>query len=388
MKSVIYHLAVVLILILTHGTASAQDLRSEVGPNDGETEFSPDAPNQGQVPSTSVETLAKVSTSAGNYVVWLYDQEDDLIQMGVAATFPNKPIVAAEFMENHDPIQIFLAAAPLDQEVPRALIDRAPRSIALPSFDVKTREELKHVNEVALAHFQDVDTDAAAGQEGVAGCSVSFRNWVAGVYGSSTCGNPGSSGFTWTYPTDTYCTSGCDYKLGELDKGQCTPSLASCDIVRGKTFNRRQRLYSYHGNPTMSKNGRHAHYGAANCSGNGSFKFFRQRGGSVYSSWVPVNGMLHYYQGAWSVPVIAKDLVTYGSWTSGLSASGSLYKTNKTWLTHNGGTDDRAILCGDVRTKYEMQDISAGSCHGPNVSLCTGNGDCDSPCFDCVGGSC
>lgn len=388
MKSLITPLA--LALALTATIASAQGPRSSTQPDvlpSDPSEFSPSAVPDDQIPVYETKTLARVDGAKDNYVVWLYDHEDDLVQIGIAATFPNKPIIAAEFAETHDPIEVFLAAAPLDREVPESLISRAPRSAALPSFDRQTRQQLKHVNEVALANLQDVDAHAGGTQD-LVGCTLSFRNWVAGVYGSNTCGNPAYSGYAWTYPTDTYCTSGCTYKLGEDDKGECSPSLASCDIVRGKTFNRRQRLYSYNGNPTMSKSGRYAHYGAANCSGNGSFKWWRQRGGSVYSSWVPLNGMLHTYQGAWSVPVLAKDHVTYGSWTLGLPASGSLYKTNKTWLTSNAGADDRAILCGDVKNKYEMDDISSGSCHGPNVSLCTGGGDCDNACYDCVGGSC
>ena len=63
-------------------------------------------------------------------------------------------------------------------------------------------------------------------------------------------------------------------------------------------------------------------------------------------------------------------------------------KRSKTWLDYNAGADDRAILCGDVKHKYEMDDISNGNCHGPDISLCTGGSDCDNACYDCVGGVC
>ena len=112
----------------------------------------------------------------------------------------------------------------------------------------------------------------------------------------------------------------------------------------------------------------------------------RTRGGSVYNSTVPVNGMKHWYQGAWSVPVSAVNFVAYGNWTNGIPDSGTYYKYNQLKVTNNSGSNDRAILCGDVKKKYVMSG-PPGSCHGPNVSLCY-PGSCDSACFDCVGGVC
>jgi hypothetical protein len=328
----------------------------------------------------------------GELVLWLYDEEDDSIGIAVGAMFPNRPLVATSFVQRHNVVEVFLGVAELDAEVPSELIARLPREFELPSFDAANRKRLRAENDVALSHLPVVTAPPTqgGGTGGGGGCSSSFKTWVAGVYGSPSCGQSGFPAFTWSYPTDTYCAGGgCTYELGLVDKGSCSPS-PSCDIVQGKTHYRNQRLADWNGNPTISYSGRWAHYGAANCSGNGSIVFKTQRGGSVKSHSVPVNGMWHYPngQGKWSVPSSAETNVSYGGWDFGLPPSGTFYKTNKASLENNAGANDRAILCGDVRHKYTMTDVSAGNCHGPNVWLCGNGVTCTNACYHCVGGSC
>ena len=324
--------------------------------------------------------LARVQDNKGNHVAWIDIPELGEVQIEIATKFPSKPIVAAAFVERHDPLEVFLAAAPVKRAVPQALLDRAPRPIPT---DAANRRRLKQKNAVELARIA-----ARYGSEPLAkaACSASMRAFVADVYGTTSCGQPDAAYIDTTYPSDTYCTSGCDYELGEFDQGDCTIGtleLENCDIVTGTATNLRLRTTTG-GSPALQSNGLWAHFGAANCQGNGPIDFRRQRGNNVYSKSVPVNYFYHYYQGVWNVPTLAADLVSYGSWSEGLPPSGPHYLWNKGWIEDNSGTSDLAILCGDIRTRYDM---SKSTCHGPNVTLCY-PGDCDSACWSCVGGSC
>lgn len=322
--------------------------------------------------------IARVSQVPGDYVAW-FETADGEIQIAVAATYPNRPLAAAAFIKKHDPAEVFLAVASPRRALPAALARHA--KIA---DDHQTRQKLRQENAVALADF---GSDLPVLEAQVGSCSASFRNWAGSVFGDSSCGQSGLAVIDTVFPTDTYCTSGCDYQLGALDKGSCTPALQSCDIVRGRATTVRLRTTTQ-GTPDLNHSGHRAHFGVANCSGNGPVKFNRKRNATTTTVDVPVGGMLHYFQGSSIIPATAKDLVTYGSWTDGTPPSGGTYLANRMWVDNNNGTNDLVIACGDIQTRYDMSDISAGSCHGPNISLCTGGGDCDSPCFDCVGGTC
>lgn len=327
------------------------------------------------------QELARVQDGKGNHVAWIDIPELGEIQIEIATKFPLKPLAAAAFVERHDPLEVFLAVASPKRAVPEALLARAPQRIVV---DGATRRRLRQENAVELARIPARSGPATLGK---AACSASMRAFVADVYGSSSCGAPDAAYIDTTYPTDTYCTSGCDYPLGTYDKGECTFSntlkLESCDIVTGTTTNLRIRTTTG-GSPELSSNGLWAHFGAANCTGNGPIDFRRQRGDNVYSKSVPVNYFYHYYQGVWNVPAQAADLVSYGLWSEGLPPSGSHYLLNRGWIEDNSGTNDLAILCGDIRKRYDM---SKSTCHGPNITLCY-PGDCDAACWSCAGGTC
>jgi hypothetical protein len=331
------------------------------------------------------QELARLDAARGGYVLWLYSAEEDHVATLVAATYPDRPLVASEFVRTHDPVEVFLAVADLDQEVPAAL--RAKSKLAGVSTDRERRKALRDANLEMLARLP-VPSAADVASKAV-GCSASFRAWVGGVFGSSTCGNPTYNGFAWSYPGATYCNDGpggCPYSLGASDS--CHPALKSCDIVTGTTHNRRQRLTDWNGNATMQYDGHWSHYLAANCSGNGPIQWYTQRGNTIYGPYeIAVGGALEWPNGlgTWNVPTVAAEFVSYGTWNNGIEPSGATYQLNKTWLANNAASDDRAILCGDVYNQYQL---SAQDCQGPNISFCYGNGDCDSDCWNCVGGSC
>ncbi|HXU33160.1 MAG TPA: hypothetical protein VN851_21545, partial [Thermoanaerobaculia bacterium] len=322
---------------------------------------------------------ARVSKGSGDYVAWL-EGPDGEIQVAVAATYPNPPLAANAFIEKHDPAEVFLAVASPRRALPAALVRGAKARI---TDNGPTRQRLRQENAVALADFPGHLPEIEAQ---VTGCSASFRTWAGSVFGDPTCGQSGLAVIDTVFPTDSYCTSGCDYQLGASDKGSCTPALQSCDIVRGQATVVRLRTTTK-GTPVLDHDGHRAHFGVANCSGNGPVQFSRKRNATTTTVGVVVNGMLHYPQGTSIIPALAKDFVAYGSWQDGTPPSGATYLANRMWVDDNDGTDDRVIACGDIQTRYDMSDISAPSCHGANISLCTG-GNCDSPCFHCVGGTC
>ena len=334
------------------------------------------------------EELARVQVAGDDRVTWFYVQEEDQVQVVVAATYPNKPGVAPSFATEHDPLEVFLAVAPLDAAVPSALL--AHFSDRTKALDRDNRVRLKRLAAAALAALPPVEVPRA--KEGEVGCAEWFSDWVGSVYGDSTCGSLGFDS-TWTHPSDDYCKGGsCEYNLGSVDQGECVPALKTCNRVVGKTYNLRQRMANWHGNGWMAYNGRWAHYGAANCSGNGPILWYAQRGNTIYGPYeIPVHGMLHFANGlgTWNLPASADTNVTYGEWKRGLPPSGELYKYNKSWIENNLGDDDRAILCGDTRNKYVMSDVSSPFCNSADgsISLCTGD-NCTSACFHCVGGSC
>lgn len=345
--------------------------------------FELDGRERWAAPTNTSREIARYETSPDNYVAWEVDALTGEVGIAIAATYPNRPLLAAELAGRLDPLESFLAVAELDAPIPDALLAAVPDGVELPAMDREAREVLRQANRVALAKLGDLAEGERAPTK--AACSTSFKNWVASVYGSSTCGNTAYNGYAWSNSSDTYCTSGCDYSLGAYDS--CGyPALQSCDIVTGTAHNRRQRWSNFNGPITMGYWGHHAHYGAASCTGNGPVTVERTRGGSVANSTVPVNGMKHWYQGSWNMPASAAWNVSYGSWSTGIPPSGSTYQFNQITLDTNSGANDRAILCGDVKNQYTMQP-PPGSCHGPNVNLCY-PGTCDSPCFDCAGGSC
>ncbi len=303
-------------------------------------------------PQAQGQEIARVQDGRGNHIAWIDVPETGEIQVEVATKFPSKPLVAAAFADRHDPAEIFLAVASPRRPLPAALLARAPQRVA---SDPTTRARLRQENRVELARLPEVV------ETRVGSCSNSFRTWVGSVYGASSC--------------------------GASDFGSCTVGawlkLENCDIVTGTTTNLRLRTTST-GSPALQSNGHWAHFGAGNCSGNGPIDFRRQRGNSEYSTSVAVGSFVHYYQGSWNSRTQAADFVSYGSWTEGLPPSGSGYAWNKGWIEDNSGTNDLAILCGDIRTKITM---SQSTCHGPNIQLCY-PGNCDAACWKCVGGSC
>jgi len=332
-------------------------------------------------PSGAREIARIWGEEPGNYVAWLETPEGE-VDIAVAATFPSRPLVAGEFIKTRTPAEVFLALASPRAALPPTLARGAE---ALRVNERQLREELRRENGEALARMALDPGEASASL--VAGCTAGFRDWAGSVFGDASCGQAGLAVVDVVSRSDTYCTSGCDFTLGYYDKGQCqNPALKSCDIVEGTAEVFRLRTTTQ-GSPSLNHKGHYAHFGVANCSGNGPVTFKRQRGATVTSVQVPVGGMLHYYQGTSIVPGNAQSFVTYGSWNQDKPAGGATYLDNILTIENNSGTDDRIIACGDIYNRYDMADISSASCHGPNISLCT-SGSCDTACFNCAGGTC
>ncbi|MCY1034791.1 hypothetical protein OV207_25300 [Corallococcus sp. BB11-1] len=339
------------------------------------------SPVQAAAPASSgPRELARVSGAPGNHVVFLENDEGE-VDVAVAATYPLRPLIAPRFLKSHTAAEVFLAVAPANQALPTALMRNARLVV-----DRDMREKLQRENAAALASMPS--TRDSGGQSLAASCSEFFRGWVGTVYGDASCGDPSQEVIETVHPSDTYCTSGCDYTLGAFDKGTCEPKLRSCDIIKGTASVVRLRATNWWGGPNFNHPGHFAHFGVANCTGNGPVDFNYKRGtASTTTLQVPVNGMLHVKLGSEIVPGNAANFVSYGQWKTGKPASGTTYVGNSLSVEANGGTDDRVIACGDIYTSYTMTDISSPTCHGPEISLCSGS-NCTSACFYCSGGSC
>ncbi|RKH43142.1 hypothetical protein D7Y23_29935 [Corallococcus sp. AB050B] len=339
------------------------------------------APVHAATPAASgPREIARVDGARGNHVLWL-ENDDGAVDIAVMATYPQRPLVAPLFLKKHTPAEVFLALAPARQELPAAL---ARQSVF--AMDFSAREQLQRENADALAALP-TGFDSG-GQSLTAGCSASFRAWTASVYGDATCGDSSQEVISTAYPSDTYCTSGCDFPLGSQDSYTCQPKLRSCDIVEGTATVVRLRASNWWNGPSFNHPGHSAHFAVSNCSGNGPVTFNRQRGASgTIAVQVPVNSMLNYVMGTPIVPGNAANFVAYGAWKKGKTASGDTYVSNSMSVDANGGTDDRVIACGDIQTEYSLQDVSSPTCHGSDISLCSG-GNCTSSCFYCSGGSC
>ncbi|MCP3138916.1 hypothetical protein [Pyxidicoccus xibeiensis] len=336
-------------------------------------------------PSEMREIARVTGEEPGNYVAWVETPEGE-VDVAVAATFPNRPLVAAELIRKRTPAEVFLAVAPPRTALPAALARRSPEALLV--NERVLRAELRQENEEALARLS-FDPGAATSSL-AAGCTDSFRDWAGAVFGDASCGQAGLAVIDSVNRSDTYCSSGCDFTLGAPPGEACqSPSLKSCNIVRGTAEVIRLRTTTQ-GSPSLNHKGHWAHFGVAVCSGNGPVTFNRQRGNNVTSVQVPVGGMLHYPQGTSIVPGLAQTFVAYGAWKTGKPPSGTSYQDNILTVANNSGTDDRIIACGDIYTRYDMTDISSPTCNGLGVSLCTGGAGstCDSNCFNCSGGTC
>jgi hypothetical protein len=410
--------ALALLVTSALGSASAQEAPSDEQTHSlGDLEIPASRYEEGHaefdaadmLTDVNIRTLARIERGPSNYVEWFsgigqVDRQSNSgagIGIEIGVRYPDRPLVAAKFVETHTPLEVYLAVADVDGSVPELLLTDARKSAIGPSIDRDTRIRLKAKNDDMLrGQFSGIGS-ISAGDVPPVGCSASFKNWVGEVYGTMSCGvdgPPGGTHFTTTTRFDTYCnTPGCDYPLGEIDQAQCTPKLSSCDIVHGTLYNRKQRLTDWRGDTEIIKDGFLQHYGAANCSGDGNVVFSRTHGDQPWVTdairftsidSLPVGSMVHYYRGYIPVPAQAELLVSYGLWQNGVEAGEAGYTQNRARISNNEGVNDRAILCGDIAMEYLMTDGSPGSCHGPGVHLCTGGSNCTSPCFYCSGGTC
>ena len=325
--------------------------------------------------------IATIRGDNGAYVEWIEApaaEGAERIAIGVMATYPAVPMLADEFIEEHTPLEIYMALSDADGSPPEELIRQAVALGRVPDMSASGRAKLRKTNTRMLEHFR------VEGSTEKQSCSPAFRNWVGQVFGDEACG--GQTIGEHRTLKETYCTQGCDHPLGSVDRSACIPSLKSCNIVEGRTRYYAGRVTNYHGDGYIGWYGRWQHLLAANCQGNGPLIFKRTRGNTQIYMSVPVGTAYHYYWGHWPIAT-AETNVTYGSWQNGIANSGSGHVLNRVDILNNRGAEDLAIFCADIRYRRDMSDASAGSCQGSGVHLCTG-GNCDSACFNCVGGTC
>ena len=130
------------------------------------------------------EELARVQGAGDDRITWFYVQEEDQVQVAVAATYPNKPLVAPSFATEHDPLEVFLAVAPLDAAVPSALL--AHFSDRTKALDRDNRIRLKRLAAAALAALPPVEV--AHAKDGEVGCAQWFSTSACFHCVGGSCG--------------------------------------------------------------------------------------------------------------------------------------------------------------------------------------------------------
>lgn len=324
------------------------------------------------VPSGPRE-LARVGT-ADNHVLW-FEGAGGQVDVAVVATYPQRPLVAPRFFQNHSPTEVFLAVAPEGQGLPAAL-----RSQARGPVDEGQRAELRRQNEQELATFPTTFAEASNSLAG--GCSASDSAWAASVYGDSTCGDASQEVIHTAITSDYYCNGpDCDFPLGLKDGGNCNPSLLACDRVRGVATRVRLRATNWNGPLSFSHLGHSMHFAVRNCAGNGPVVFNFSRGSFSDSVQLSPGQMWNVKLGTHIAPAVAADNVTWGQWTQGLEPSGNSYVSNTMSVADNSGTADSVIACGDIITRYRMEDLTIPACHNyAHLALCNGE-NCNNACY-------
>lgn len=306
---------------------------------------------------------ARIGTADNAYVEFFSSSEDpEDVGIGVMATFPDAPLVAADFVKGHDPVEVFLAVAPMDFEVPEGLLELRPDVDTSP----RARRALKVESLAALAELPDFSLVPIA-----AGCST-VESWMNGWYDEdNSCANGVNQNKTW-YDWELICAYGdssCDYVLDNVARGFCNGELDSGHLVDGRTTKVAGR-WQKKGDITWGSYGYRSHQAVSNCpTSNGDLEFHRERAGSSYLKMVPKNSGYHYFYG-YNTP----RPLTYwpnGGWKKDYTND----KWNGVKVRMNSGTNDNAIMCADVYQRYKTYDAS----YSGSDDLCISS-DCDNAC--------
>ncbi|WP_246136989.1 hypothetical protein [Myxococcus llanfairpwllgwyngyllgogerychwyrndrobwllllantysiliogogogochensis] len=335
-------------------------------------------PAHAELPRTPLPgELARVG-DADSAVIWLAGQNGD-VGMAVVAKFPHRPLVAPRFFLKHSAEEVFLAVAPDAQPLPAAL--RSRESLTRTSSQ---REQLRRDNAAELATLPESFAEQSSSLAG--SCTAQQKTWAASIYGDPTCGQPPAGNPVFTATVSDYYCEGCENPLGSDEPNACTPDLLPCDRVRRNSTSVRLRTTSWNGPVTFQHSGHSMHFAVHNCSGNGPVTFNFSRTGWSGSGSVQLDPleMWNIRAGDFSAANAAKK-VTMGQWTVGRPESGSTYDFNAMSVDANSGATDAITACGDIITKYSMEDLTIPACHGnADVALCNGT-NCNNACFHCYG---
>ncbi|MFK7927909.1 MAG: hypothetical protein AB8H79_06955 [Myxococcota bacterium] len=307
---------------------------------------------------------ARVGTAEHTYVEFFSSDEDpEDIGVGVMAQFPNTPLVSSDFIGRHDPLDVFLAVAPLSMAVPEVLLDLREDDA---DTSVDARLALKSESLDDLADLPDMSWMPAA-----ASCNF-MKNWMNGWYGEDgSCAAGSNLNKTWNdfELICAYGDSSCDFVLDNVARGFCNGELDSGHLVQGRTTKVAGR-WAKGGNITWNSSGYRSHQAVSNCpASNGDLQFYRERGSSSYLKLVPKNHGYNYFYG-YNTP----RPLTYwpnGGWKKDYTNS----KHNGVKVRHNSGTSDEAIMCADVYNRYRTTDVS----YSGSDNLCLSS-NCDNSC--------
>jgi hypothetical protein len=303
-------------------------------------------------PAAPARIVAAVDDATGGRVEIYAPAGPNEIAVGAGAVYPFPPPVTGEFVMSHDPIEVFLAVAPVGTPVPTALRDAYPQLTV--RDDAATRTRLHAELAAQIAAFPKFDEP----RERSGSCTNAFIAWFNSVYHDMP---GGESGTCSTQGGGTYRPDSAQYKKDAFgyipivseDIDACARQATSCDEWDATFRDYRFGVENLHNDYLAQGNDHDMHTGMATCAGLANFH--RQwdelvwdkelMAGQGWQQWV---GTFPYQAGP------AYALFT-GLWDLPLDV-----RYAQSAVQQNTGSFDRVIWCGNLEDQWAIDDTG---CH-------------------------
>jgi hypothetical protein len=323
-----------------------------------------DEPPSTSEPSSPAQLLARVTDAHGGVVEIYAPNAPDEINIAIGARYPSPPMVSSAFVKQHDPIEVYLAVAPLDAPVPKALRDAYPKLAVDESRRVALRETLA----ADLAMFPVFDVPLAR----TGACSDEFIAWFNAVYkagpeAGEMCASGGDHPADYTLETADYYLD--DGALPIVEDDLCSPYVLECDMWEATWRDWNWNTENKTGNGFAQKSDRHnMHTGMAQCAGNTTF--YREWGSGSWSTNMGPGGGWHQFSGKFPHQLGPAVELAFGLW----STNAAPLAKARSELKNNTGHYDRVIWCGNFEDQWDVDDVGCQQwCDFDEPDAC---GDC------------
>jgi hypothetical protein len=301
--------------------------------------------------TTPAVVVAALDDTRGGRVEFYKPADEGEIAIGIGAQYPAPPPVTGEFVMSHDPIEVFLAVAPLDTPVPLSLREAYPALRVQDDRD--TRVRLRGELAAQLAAFPVRDEPMVRSGS----CSNAFIAWFDDVYRDMPGGETATCS---TQGGDAYNNQGAIYGSNLpatypiTDDDPCSPYVNDCDQFTASFRDWNFGFENVHGNFYGQQANRHnMHTGLATCAGTATFH--REWGGSAWDIDISTGGGWHTYVGRFPYNIGPAAELQWGLWQAGHPK-----KNARSEIKNNAANGDRVIWCGNFEDQWNVADTG---CH-------------------------